>query len=428
MRTLSFLLALLLATAPSAVPLSFAQQQAPADLKITCFAPDFTTNRVNCGLFVAADTIGAEVDLTIPKNPLVSLSNLTKGPDTSNSSAFFKLEDTDRGDEVFIEADFADLTATPTNSAPFAMIRFDLQFASLAQDLLPIVIIAQWKEGSELHTPTSLAGNQPAFSATEDIPLEIRIDGNAPQPPPTTGTGTGTTGTTGAGIGGSSFNYTGINEPLRSAPGFYCFDDPIDSMTDEEWAIVCDAKDRGIVSGNPREDGIFFYGNQPINRAEAVKIVTLGILRSLGYLNDSQFAAEETRIRAAASMEEYITYPDIRYEANNQPPWYAVYVNIATQQEIVGGYPHDGTYKAINKINNAESYRVIVETGRVASNDIAATLENNERQYRLTKDWFMKYADTLSDYDVERSDDYGKFTLRKEFLIYVMELLYAVGL
>ena len=427
MRFLSPLLVLLLVAASSAAPFTHAQQQAPADLKITCAAPDFTNSRVNCGLFVAADTIGAEVDLSIPKNPLTTLSNLTKGPNVSNSAAFFKLETADQGSSVLIQSDFADLTATPNNTAPFAMIRFDLNFASLQQSSLPIVITALFKEGSELHTPTSLAGNQAAFSATSDIPLEIRIDGDG-EPEPT-GTGTGTTGTTGTGgRGGSSFNYTGTNEPLRQAPGFYCFDDPIDSMTDEEWALVCDAKKRGIVSGNPRDDGTFFYGNQPINRAEAVKIVTLGILRSLGFLSDSQFAAEEQRIRSASSTEEYITYPDIRYETNGEPPWFAVYVNVATQQEIVGGYPHDGTYKAINKINNAESYRVIVETGRVASNDIAATLADNERQYRLTQDWFMKYADTLSDYGVDRSSEYGKFTLRKEFLIYVMELLYAVGL
>ncbi|MDF2379166.1 MAG: S-layer homology domain-containing protein [Candidatus Gracilibacteria bacterium] len=198
-------------------------------------------------------------------------------------------------------------------------------------------------------------------------------------------------------------------------------------MTPEEWNIVCEAKSRGIISGNLRDDGTFFYPDQKINRAEAMKIVTLGILKSLDKLDQKQFDDEQGKLeRAYRNTLSTILYPDVGYDAPNKPFWFAVYVSIANSERIIGGYP-DGTFRPANEINNAEAYRVIVETGARASDEINRQLSNAKTR-TAGDDWFKKYAQTLSDFDISYSTEYGDLTTRKEFMILVMGLLRSVGL
>jgi hypothetical protein len=398
-------------------------QSLPSDLKFICGPANSATKTSKCIFQVPADLIGASFNIEVPKLKVSQIKNLKKGDNTSLSSIFFQLEATDAGSNVLFQIDFADVKAVANGTTPFALFQFDLVLFSALTSDFPLVIPAPLKTGSQLYTPTSLALNQASFTAAADTPLEIRIGGLEDG-------GTGTPGTI-----NSSFKYSagstggGGGGGAGTGPGFYCFDDPVDSMTDAEWTIICDAKNRGIISGNPRDNGTFFFPNQPINRAEAAKIVTLGILRILGKLTIVDFNDQEEIISAGFPAKRFITYPDIVYEESGLPPWFAVYVTIATQQKIVGGYPHDGTYKAVNKINNAESYRVIVETGRVASEAIADALEVATRRSSLrTEDWFLKYSNTLDQYKIKFSKEYEKFTTRKDFLIIVMDLLKAVGL
>lgn len=392
--------------------------QLSADVKWLCASAKSSTKSAVCSFQVPADTIGASLDITVPKEKLTQIK-LEQGKNLSPSSTFFNLKATDSGGSILLNIDFADLKAKAFASQPYMLFQAELFFITLDKASLPIVIITQLKKDSELHTPNSLQQNQPAFKAATDIPLEIRITaldevipagGGAAPPPPR-----------------STFTFEGEGQ-LRGAAKLYCFDDPISSMTDEEWAIICEAKRRGIVSGNPQPNGTFlFFPNQAINRAEAVKIVTLGILRSLGFLRDDNFSNEEAAIRAAFPRKKTIVYPDIEYESGGEPPWFAVFVSIATKQKIAEGYPEDGTFRAANKINNAESFRVIVNTGGIASDQIAKVLEVQTRKTR-DLEWFMKYAKTLEQFGVPYSEDYAKFTTRKVFLIMVMNLLQAVGL
>lgn len=390
-------------------------QSLPSELRVKCASVNTTTKSANCELEVPADTIGSELDISVPKAQLTGLTDLKRGANLSDTSAFFKLESKDSGGHFLLLIDFADINAEAFSTSPYGLVSFTLVLSSVDPSLFPMTIPAEFKAGSKLFDPTALAQNTEAFTASSDLALPIQLvlgDGTEPAP----------------GEVSSTFTFEGAAGPdLRPAPALYCFDDPISSMTDAEWAIICEAKKRGIVSGNPRPDGIFFFPNQIINRGEAPKIVTLGVLRSLGKLTQADFDQVQRLIEEAFPTARFITYIDILYEANGVPPWFAVFVNIATDKKIVHGYLEDSTYRAINKIVNAESYRIIVEAGRVASAAIGKTLAEATIATKR-QDWFMKYSETLKRYNIAHSEEYAKFTTRKEFLIIVMDLLFAVGL
>lgn len=404
---LGFLLALLLVGLGAQSVLA---QTAPDELGFKCGNVNPTTKAVSCELEVPADTIGSELNITIPTDKLSEVSDLQKGANLSATSIFFKLELSEQNGVALINIDFADINAEAFATSPYALVSIKLVLKSI--DDLPLTIPAKLKRTSKLFNPAGLGQSQPSFSAAEDSPLPIVI-GEGVAPSDIT----------------SSFTFEGGDLPpgLQGVAGLYCFDDPISSMTDAEWAIICDAMHKGIISGNPREDGTFFFPNQPINRAEAVKIVTLGILRMLGKLTDDDFAQVQRLIEEAFPTARFISYIDILYEADGAPPWFAVYVNIATDLLIVHGYLEDDTYRAINKINNAESYRIIVEAGRVASAAIAKTLAEATISTKR-QEWFMKYSETLKRFNVAHSEEFAKFTKRKDFLIIVMSLLASVGL
>jgi hypothetical protein len=399
-------------------------QTAPAGMKFVCDGIDVLAKTTICELEVPADTIGTELEIKVPKEQFTSLSGLKASNDIPSSGVFFKLKAVDTSSSVDLSIDYADLTGKSTKTEPFGLVQFTIKLISVDPALFPMTIPGELQTDSVLFNADSLAEGVASFKVSAGTALPIVLN---------LGSGTTTTETE-PGTIESSFTFKG-NEGggaggipnVKKAPVRYCFDDPISSMTDAEWEIVCDAKDRGIVSGNPRPNGVFFFPNQAINRAEAVKILTLGVLRSLGEISDADFDAETLKIKNAGGTEAFISYIDILYDENKEQPWFAVFVNIATKYRIVHGYREDNTYRAINKINNAESYRTIVEAGRVASREIAKRLSESIILTR-DQDWFMKYAQTLKSYNVPHSEDYGKFTARKDYLIMVMRLLGKVGL
>lgn len=215
--------------------------------------------------------------------------------------------------------------------------------------------------------------------------------------------------------------------PPHGAAEFYCFDDPIASMSDDEWEIICEAKDRGIISGTTQGDKVYFYPGNPINRAEAAKIVTLGILKSLGKLNDRHFYSMEEVLKNASNPGNPILFTDILYDIAGKTPWFAHYVALAQRERILGGYP-DKSFKPGNSLNHAEAYRLIVETGRVSSQEIDNILLQAIESLSVDDLWYEKYVRTLDLLSIRYSDHYAASIIRKDFMKIVMDLLHAVGL
>ncbi len=202
----------------------------------------------------------------------------------------------------------------------------------------------------------------------------------------------------------------------------YCFDDPISQMSDRDWGLICDAKKRGIITGTGRDGKTYFSPLQLINRAEAAKILTVGVLKSLKKLSDKDFTTMEATLKAGAKANRQISYSDLRYGARGDTPWFASFVQLASRAEIVSGYP-DGSYKPDKKINNAEAYKIIIETFRVASADMEKLLLDATDKTKRMTEWYRKYAKVLELASIRYSEDYGALISRKDFVRIVMELL-----
>ncbi len=202
----------------------------------------------------------------------------------------------------------------------------------------------------------------------------------------------------------------------------YCFDDPISQMSDRDWGLICDAKKRGIIAGTVKDGKTYFSPLQLINRAEAAKILTVGVLKSLKKLSDSDFTTMEKTLKTGAKANRQISYSDLRYGARGDTPWFAPFVQLASREEIVSGYP-DGSYKPDRKINNAEAYKMIIETFRVSSPDMEKLLFDAADKTKRMTEWYRKYAKVLELSSIRYSSEYNALISRKDFVRIVMELL-----
>lgn len=431
-------------------------QALPSELGFLCEPYNSTLETVSCSLMVPADTIGAELEITVP-NSVNDLINIEKGPYIPLTAVLFPFEIIDQGSTFLINVGFAELTTQAFSSVPYALFTFDISFDPALT--APKLIITNLEQGSKLVTPDSLDTNSYSFEAGTGISMEINIDaicgdstqqvgetcddGNnisgddcsatcqdetipppPPPPPPPPGGGGFIPGGGGGGGGFIPGGGGGGGSAIPTGPST-CFDDDPSVMTAEEWNIVCRAMRRGIISGNPTANGTFFYPDKAINRAEVSKILTLGILTHLGKLSDRDFDSVERAISGAYPGEQTIIYNDIRYDNNGAVPWFAKYVAIASIEGIFSGYM-DGSFRAAKNINNAESYKVIVETARVASESVQVAL-HGAAEAGVDEAWFVPYALTLQSYGISFSEDYSKITRRLEFLIIIMDLLKAAG-
>ncbi len=122
---------------------------------------------------------------------------------------------------------------------------------------------------------------------------------------------------------------------------------------------VADAKAKGFIEGNPCPGGgACFFPNENINRAEALKMVSvlyrIGSSQAEGFIN--------------VSMENHIAFPDVP-----EGEWFFPYVNwmanaelthgpfpngIAAGQRIINGYP-DGFFRPGDEVNRAEMAKII---------------------------------------------------------------------
>lgn len=142
-------------------------------------------------------------------------------------------------------------------------------------------------------------------------------------------------------------------------------------------------KTKGVISGYP--DGTF-QPDKTINRAEALKMVTLAIGAQL----DSQTP---------------ITFPDV-----SDSQWFYPYVRKAFDLKIVEGYP-DGTFKPGNNINVAESLKMVLLA--FSNDEIAAA--GSDPYPDVAKDlWYAPYALVCKTKQLIWPQDDGKLHAERE--------------
>lgn len=163
-------------------------------------------------------------------------------------------------------------------------------------------------------------------------------------------------------------------------------------------------KTRGIVDGY--SDGTF-RPDGTINRAEAMKIIVLGYYK----WTEQEFVAEAEPPSAAEPESEDGT--DLEGGGQTKPvfsdiadEWFAPYVLEAHKKNIVGGY-EDGTFKPENKINKAESLKIILLAFTV--DETFADPGKNPFQDVAFSSWYAKYVKYAKDKMIIEPDTYGNF-------------------
>lgn len=172
---------------------------------------------------------------------------------------------------------------------------------------------------------------------------------------------------------------------------------------------INEMSNREIIQGY---DNGQFHPNGLINRAEAVKVMTNS--KFLPFMIDAALDWHKQNGKTFAS------FPDVKiYE------WYAKYIEMAHQSNIVHGYP-DGFFRPGNNINFAEALKVILETYKV---DFS---QNNFQENKLLLvqkgEWFEKYFTYAYEHNlITRTKFYhpGQFITRGEFVevIYRLETM-----
>ena len=132
-------------------------------------------------------------------------------------------------------------------------------------------------------------------------------------------------------------------------------------------------KDNNLVQGYP--DAIF-KPDQPINRAEAMKIL-------VGAIKFEQFSGVEKPLNSGKVIAfTECDFPDV--PANE---WFHDYVCTALQNEVIEGYP-DGTFKPAQTINNVESLKIAIMQSGIPLPD---NMEDNFTDV-ASDDWFAPYT------------------------------------
>lgn len=171
-------------------------------------------------------------------------------------------------------------------------------------------------------------------------------------------------------------NTTISAEPANTAP---ITDEPLFSdlkVGSEYYVGVKYLKSLGLIQGYP--DGSF-KAKQPINRAEALKIL-------VGAIKFNAFANTERPIVNLQTTPEIAetpcSFPDLFPEQ-----WYYSYVCNAYRNQVVSGYP-DGTFKPEQTINKVEALKItILQAGLSTATPTAENFDDV-----LVSDWYNDYA------------------------------------
>ncbi|GEM_PF-4338452 len=379
----------------------------PTELKITCQTVSDITKLSACTLQVPGDTIEARLDFTISRKNLDGLQNVKKAQSLTSASSTLRKDPTAsvQSDTLSLSLDYVDLSDKSPSSSPFALLQFDALVKAPETLTFPVQIDASLDQGmirssagtKNFSTKLGLFFSLPSLKKTV-INSSFKVD--VPPLPPA---------------------------PLAhgAAGSPYCFQDADNSMTPDEWKIICEARKKNFISGTQRADGIYFNPDAPVNRAEAAKILTEGVLLSLGKMGAAQFASMTAELQKRYPKEKTILFDDIAFERGGVLPWFASDVGLASRDGIVAGYP-DGTFQPGNKITNLEAVKMIVETASLASAKIKKVLLEQIKA-TLYKEWYEKYLGTLQVFEVDAPENFTDVMSRKQFVIMLVELLKAGG-
>lgn len=139
----------------------------------------------------------------------------------------------------------------------------------------------------------------------------------------------------------------------------------------EHYHAIQFLKEKNIIQGY--DDDTFKPDNE-INRVEALKIITSGVL-------------------GVDVTDQYYEILDLPF-VDIEETWYIPYLNECFKREIVSGYP-DHTFRPGNTINLAESLKVILEASEIDVESIEVSV--NPYSDVFHKAWFAKYVKYAKD-------------------------------
>lgn len=165
-----------------------------------------------------------------------------------------------------------------------------------------------------------------------------------------------------------------INDPLNRCSGYF---DVFRYDPYCEWIIY--VTNLGIFGGYP--DG-YFRPNQPINRAETTKVITLGF-------NYDILPSDGTNL-GFWDVDPYA--------------WYMPYLRTARQHGIIQGYP-DGSFQPARTVNRVELLKIFLET----SNVYVPNCTTQAYPDTLANVWYSDYVCYAKTYGLMNTDAFGNF-------------------
>lgn len=139
--------------------------------------------------------------------------------------------------------------------------------------------------------------------------------------------------------------------------------------TNPYYEAINSLKADGIIQGYP--DGTF-KPDQPVNRVEALKIISLG-----------------AKIEVPESSTVNLTFNDIK---NGE--WYIKYLSKAVELNIVQGYT-DGTFKPTQTVNLVENLKMLINTKKI--NVVNIRVPANPYADAISTEWYAKYVQYAKD-------------------------------
>ncbi len=141
---------------------------------------------------------------------------------------------------------------------------------------------------------------------------------------------------------------------------------------DKYFVSISYLKEKGIINGY---DDNTFRADEQINRAEALKMITLAT---------EVFIEENMQADASFSEEDERPFEDTPLSA-----WYTPYLKAAKDKGIISGYP-DGSYKPEQTVKLAEVLKILMEAAEISQYpDIT---EDTVFADTPTNEWFAKYV------------------------------------
>src|SRR3989339_64118 len=168
-------------------------------------------------------------------------------------------------------------------------------------------------------------------------------------------------------------------------------------------SAISDLKDKNIIEGN---DDKIFRPENPINRAEALKI----ILRSALYSKE----AEKDKM---GDLEGYkgLKFHKLDFKDTRKNTWYTLYTRYARDKKIIQGYK-DGMFKPDAQVSLAEALRMLFKAHEIK---IWQSLDEE-----IKVEWYKPYMDKAFALEILPGDMYdpNRLLTRAE-LAYIVDVL-----